>query len=84
MRFLYVHLLPWYLRVTPGRDVIERPLTAVLDINGWELRKALGLLKKGNATLIEWLDSPVVYRAEPFFLEALRAFVQNGSFEAGC
>ncbi len=77
VRFLYVHALPWYLRVTPGRDVIERPLTAVLDINGWELRKTLALLKKGNATLIEWLDSPVVYRAEPLFLEALRALARQ-------
>ncbi|WP_240905621.1 nucleotidyltransferase domain-containing protein, partial [Thiorhodococcus mannitoliphagus] len=77
VRFLYVHALPWYLQVTPGRDVIERPLTAVLDINGWELRKALGLLKKGNATLIEWLDSPVVYRAEPVFLDALRTLAHE-------
>ncbi len=53
VRFLYVHPLPWYLRVSPPRDVIEVPISGVLDINGWELRKALGLLKKGNATLVE-------------------------------
>ncbi|CAK0778386.1 conserved hypothetical protein [Gammaproteobacteria bacterium] len=73
VRFIYVHPLPWYLCVSPQRDVIELPLSKVLDINGWELRKALGLLKKGNATLIEWLDSPVIYRAEPKFIEAMRA-----------
>jgi uncharacterized protein len=73
VRFLYVHPLPWYLRVSPPRDVIELPISEVLDINGWELRKALGLLEKGNATLIEWLDSPVIYRADTAFLEALRA-----------
>ncbi len=73
MRFLYVHPLPWYLRVRPQRDVIELPITGDLDINGWELRNALGLLGKGNATLIEWLDSPIVYRADAVFLEALRA-----------
>ena len=28
--------------------------------------------EKGNATLIEWLDSPVVYRADPDFLNAMR------------
>jgi len=72
VRFLYVHPLPWYLRVSPARDVIELPISGVLDINGWELRKALGLLKKGNATLLEWLDSPVVYRADAPFLAALR------------
>ena len=60
VRFIYVHRLPWYFQVSPGRDVIEVPISGDLDINGWELRKALGLIKKGNATLIEWLDSPVV------------------------
>lgn len=72
VRFLYVHPLAWYLRVSPQRDVIELPISGALDINGWELRKALGLLKKGNATLIEWLDSPIVYRAHAGFLEAIR------------
>lgn len=72
VRFIYVHPLSWYLQVSPQRDVIEVPISDELDISGWELRKALGLLKKGNATLIEWLDSPVVYRAEPGFLPAMR------------
>lgn len=72
VRFIYVHPLPWYLRVSAQRDVIEVPISDELDINGWELRKALSLLKKGNATLIEWLDSPVVYRADADFLQAMR------------
>jgi hypothetical protein len=72
VRFLYVPRLSWYLQVSVQRDVIEVPISGDLDINGWELRKALGLLKKGNATLIEWLDSPVVYRADADFLEAIR------------
>lgn len=73
MRFLYVHALPWYLSVAPQRDVIEQPVSAVFDVNGWDLRKALQLLAKGNATLIEWLDSPVVYRADETFLARMRA-----------
>ncbi len=77
VRFIYVHPLPWYLRVSPQRDVIEEPISGDLDINGWELRKALGLLKKGNATPIEWLYSPVVYRADPHFLNAMRAAAQQ-------
>jgi predicted nucleotidyltransferase len=72
VRFIYVHRLPWYLQVSTPRAVIEEPITGDLDINGWELRKALGLLKKGNATLIEWLDSPIIYRAEHDFLERIR------------
>lgn len=72
VRFIYAPPLEWYLTVFPGRDVIELPINAVLDISGWELRKALALLRAGNATLIEWLDSPIVYRADPEFLQAMR------------
>ena len=72
VRFVYVHPLSWYLQVSTCRDVIELPISDELDINGWELRKALALLKKGNATLVEWLNSPVVYRADDVFLAAMR------------
>lgn len=76
VRFLYVQPLPWYLGVSAHRDVIELPISDELDIGGWELRKALGLLRKGNATLVEWLDSPVVYRADPDFLPRLQAIAR--------
>ncbi len=73
VRFIYVHPLDWYLRVTPTRDVIELPIVDELDINGWELRKALGLLGRGNATLQEWLSSPIVYRQDEAFVAELNA-----------
>ena len=72
VRFIYVHRLPWYLKVRAGRNAIEEPITGDLDVNGWELRKALALMAKGNATLIEWLDSPIVYLEHPGFLERMR------------
>jgi uncharacterized protein len=72
VRFLYVHRVDEYLRVLPGRDVIEEVPGPVFDVNGWDLRKALGLLAKGNATLIEWLSSPVVYRQDDAFVSVLR------------
>lgn len=62
VRFVYAHRLPWYLKVEPQRDVIELPISDELDVSGWELRKALALLRRSNPTLLEWLDSPVVYR----------------------
>lgn len=44
-----------------------------LDLAGWDLRKALSLLGKGNPALFEWLASPIVY-AEAFRLsEQLQA-----------
>ncbi|MEN6332635.1 MAG: nucleotidyltransferase domain-containing protein [Phycisphaerales bacterium] len=60
-RFIYLRPTEWYLRVTPGGDVIELPIDTVLDISGWDLRKALQLLRKSNPPLLEWLQSPIVY-----------------------
>lgn len=77
VRFIYAHQLDWYLTVFPGRDVIELPINEIYDVSGWDLRKALGLLRNGNATLVEWLSSPVVYRAEPSFLAAVRHAAQE-------
>ncbi len=76
VRFVYVEKLDWYLQVHEQRDVIEIPISAELDINGWELRKALGLLRKGNATLIEWFDSPVVYYANDWFASTMQSAIQ--------
>lgn len=73
VRFIYVNRLPWYLTVTPRRDVIEVPISGDLDINGWDLRKALGLMRESNPTLLEWLRSPVVYREDEAAMPRFRA-----------
>jgi len=62
VRFLYLQPIEKYLTLIPGRDVIERPIDATLDVNGWDLRKAFQLLLRSNAVLVEWLTSPVRYR----------------------
>lgn len=67
VRFLYVHPSDWYLSVEDRRDVIEEPLTDELDVSGWDLRKALRLLRKSNPPLLEWLKSPVVYQRDEVF-----------------
>ncbi len=63
VRFIYVHERNWYLSidVEDKRDVVERPINDELDISGWDLRKALKLLRKSNPPLLEWLSSPIVY-----------------------
>jgi len=62
VRFIYVRKAEDYLKIIPLRDVIEWQLDETLDINGWDLKKALRLLLKSNPTLFEWANSPVVYR----------------------
>lgn len=61
VRFIYVRPVEWYLSIFDKRDVIERPISDLLDINGWDLRKALNLFRKSNPPLLEWLQSPIPY-----------------------
>ncbi|MFJ3491789.1 nucleotidyltransferase domain-containing protein [Leifsonia aquatica] len=70
-RFLFVRPAADYLRLTPLRDVIETPLDAIYDVNGWDVRKALALLVGGNATVVEWLRSPIIYSGDAAFREGM-------------
>ncbi len=76
VRFVYVEKPDWFIQVDTPRDVIERPLDDELDVSGWELRKTLGLLRKSNPTLLEWLDSPLVYRQEDDATARLRELAE--------
>jgi len=61
VRFIYVNKKDWYLSIAKKRDVIELPINSVLDINGWDLRKSLQLMRKSNSPLLEWMTSPIQY-----------------------
>lgn len=61
VRFIYTHPTDWYLSIEDKKDFIEVPINDLLDINGWDIRKALLQFKKSNPTLMEWLSSPIVY-----------------------
>ena len=66
VRFIYVRPRGDYLKLEKVRDVIERPISGRLDINGWDAAKALRLLHKSNPTVFEWFSSPILYRDSPF------------------
>ncbi len=72
VRFLYARPTLWHLGLHEQRDVIERSLPDDLDLSGWDMRKTLGLLLRGNCTVREWLASPIRYRSEPAFVDDLR------------
>lgn len=61
VRFIYVRDRNFYLSLKDNKDFIDWELNEVLDINGWDLKKALQHFHKSNATLFEWSNSPVVY-----------------------
>lgn len=77
VRFIYTGPASDYLTVHPSRDVIEEPVNDDLDVSGWDLRKALGLLAKSNPPLLEWLDSPIIYRQDEVFSQRFRILAKN-------
>ncbi len=77
VRFVYVRPVDWHLSLKPGRDVIERPVDAVLDVSGWDLRKALNLALGSNAVISEWLQSPIRYIADEEAVGVLTAFTRK-------
>jgi predicted nucleotidyltransferase len=77
VRFIYARPRDAYLLVDAPRDVIERPIVDDLDVNGWDIFKALRLLRKSNPPLLEWLFSPIVYRETSPAVAELRAVARE-------
>ena len=74
VRFIYARPADWYLAVDieERRDVIEYNIIDDIDLNGWDIRKALRLFKKSNPTFVEWLQSPFKYMEVGTFAESAR------------
>ena len=77
VRFIYVRPMEDYVTLRERRDVIERPIVDEIDLNGWDLRKALNLMLKSNAVVSEWLESPIYYRSDQAAIEALKALANR-------
>lgn len=75
VRFIYIHDYDRYLSVYDRKDVIEKPVHDLLDINGWDMRKALRLLQKSNAALMEWFQSPVIYLDRPEISKKIKELI---------
>lgn len=81
-RFVYVRRIDAYLSPWTPRDVIETPLAGDLDVNGWDLGKALKLMLKGNAVILEWLRSGFVYRGDADFRADFLALAERHASRA--
>ncbi len=77
IRFVYKHKKEWYLNLWETKDTIEFMTEDELDGSGWDIRKALRLLAKSNASFTGWLFSPIVYRANDEFLNELRNLAET-------
>jgi predicted nucleotidyltransferase len=72
VRFIYARPVNDYLGITELTDNVGLPVNEVLDIGGWDIKKALKLFLKSNSTLYEWLQSPIVYQGDSLFADDLR------------
>lgn len=77
VRFVYIKHPEWYLSIDEKRDVIEVPINDLLDINGWDIRKALKLFRKSNPPLLEWLESNIIYYENYGFRDEMRSLKEQ-------
>lgn len=77
IRFIYKNCPDWYLSLWEKPDVIEFMTDQDLDGSGWDLAKALKLLAKSNAPLIEWLYSPIIYKTDNVALKQMQVFAKD-------
>jgi predicted nucleotidyltransferase len=84
VRFIYIRPIEWYLSIDEKRDVIEYPIDEDLDINGWDLKKALQLLQKTNPPLLEWLGSPIVYFEKFSVVKIMRELAKEYYSPSAC
>lgn len=84
VRFIYIRPVSEYLSLFEKRDVIERPISGMLDINGWDLKKALRLFRKSNPPLLEWLQSPIKYQEKYSAAEQIRRIAPEAFSPRSC
>ncbi|MGF4032030.1 nucleotidyltransferase domain-containing protein, partial [Staphylococcus aureus] len=75
VRFIYCRPVDRYLTVNKRRDVLDintpeltevlRDLgiyTDIMDFAGWDADKAVYQMSKSNPQVLEWTNSPIIYR----------------------
>lgn len=84
VKFIYIDPLEIKLSLKDYKDAYEYKFVTKpegklgeqkpVEVSGWELRKALNLLKSSNVSLLEQLFSPIVYSSDPEFLQQVQKF----------
>ncbi len=77
IRFVYKHKKDWYLNLWEQKNTIEFMTEDDLDGSGWDVKKALQLLAKSNASFLGWLFSPMVYYANDKLLKEIQTLAHT-------
>ncbi|MBT2690090.1 nucleotidyltransferase domain-containing protein [Bacillus sp. ISL-47] len=76
IRFIFKHRdIKEYLSLERAKDVIDSDTP--FDAHGWDIFKALELMKKSNPSIYEWTYSPIIYRDKRQFSVKLKRIVEN-------
>ncbi len=71
VRMIYVHKKDWYLSIEERKETIDYFEGELLDISGWDIRKAFKLIRKSNASPMEWCRSSIIYKEDEVFKNEL-------------
>lgn len=71
VRIIFKRTQSEYLEIDEKKDTIDYFHGELLDINGWDIKKTLRLIRKSNATPFEWAQSPIVYHEKAEFRKTL-------------
>lgn len=75
VRFIYVNKPQWYFSIGQTSDVIEYEDAELgLDVEGYDLRKALTLLTKTNPIESDWLHTKDIFIMDEDFLQQIHKF----------
>ncbi len=77
VRIIYLRHPDWYFSIDNKKDSMDYFHGELLDINGWDIRKTLRLLRKSNVTPFEWAQSPMVYMERGDFRNRLLGFART-------
>ncbi len=74
IRFIYASKIEHYLSFKRQQNTMELPMDAgLIEMNGWDINKALGWMWKSNAPLFEWIHSPIIYYADHNWLHEFKS-----------
>tara|TARA_Y100000034_G_scaffold136870_1_gene216548 strand:+ start:1690 stop:2442 length:753 start_codon:yes stop_codon:yes gene_type:complete len=84
IRFIYLsHELDYLNIIDPKKDTINfMSPDRQYDFAGWDVKKALALAYKSNASILEWLRSPIIYYSNDKFTKSLEEIMKTFNAKA--
>lgn len=73
-RFIYTQSIEYYLSLFPSEDTMEVDFKVPASVSGWDLKKTLIALLKGNPEPLDWVQLRDAYAGHEGFPKSLLAF----------